>query len=202
MQDRTLILTGSKDKSLQKTMVVNLVAGGDAVQIGDIAGNNYLEVEENGGIIYHGNAGVQTAGISVKEQTSTTAVSSAGLAQFLFFDTNNPSNGAVPDHTNSHITISKAGLYYVSVSISIENAAGVGQEIMFEVQKNNGASGFTNLHAHRELAAGGGTGAIPITGNVDLLANDTLELWLSSDSAVSRDVVLSDCVMTLTQRGG
>jgi hypothetical protein len=166
---------------------------------------NYMLVEADGDVVFVGGAGLQTAGISVKDNVSAVNLSSASKTQFIFFDTNDASNGdAVPDHTNDHITVGKAGLYQISASITARNNAAQTHDLSLDVYINNGATALNNLHAHRTLS-GGATNAGSISlgaGNAFLDAGDTVELWAITNSASPRSVTLEDVVLTVTQLGG
>lgn len=141
--------------------------------------------------------------ISVHDTSTTMSVSSSGWTQVTVFDTNGQSQNCTPDHTNDHITISSgyAGKYLATVSISAENSAGVGHVIECSLFKNNGATEFQNVHAHRTLGTGSDKGSISLNGIVDLSVSDTVELWIQSDSASSRNITVSDCTLTLVKIG-
>jgi hypothetical protein len=179
---------------------------------GDIYGEGDLEID--GTIFADGNldvvgdmkfttanGGLPFGEIYVKDNTNTMSVSSAGYTQVLNFDTNGQSNQATPDHTNDHVTIDVAGIYLVTVSTAIRNSAGAAHVIDLLVHKNNGATAFNNLHAHRTLGAGTDAGSTSISGIVSLSATDTLELWIISDSGAARNIIVEDCTLSVLQIG-
>ena len=113
--------------------------------------------------------------------------------------TNGESQLSTPDHTNDHIEVDVSGTYMVMVSISAANSAGVGHKIVVDVYKNNGATAFANLHAHRTLAAGTDTGSMSLSGLIAVDLGDTLELWADTDSAIDRTVIFEDVTFSIRQ---
>ena len=139
--------------------------------------------------------------IFVKDNAAATILNSVGgIVQVAVFDTDGISNGAVtPDHTNDHITAGKDGKYRVTCSISVQNAAGASNIIDVSIFKNNGTTKFLNCHAHRTLSAGTDIGSITMQGMIDLLANDTIELWADTSRAVDTNVIFSDITLNIEQ---
>jgi hypothetical protein len=137
------------------------------------------------------------AGVSVLGNTTATTISIAGTAvQYTHFNTNDPSRGAVPDHTEDHITINREGTYQIVASITVKSVAGSASQIGLDIQKNNGASSISNIHAHRNLAGGGGDrGSMSLSGIATLAKDDTIELWVTNetntDNYTLEDVTLS-----------
>ena len=126
-----------------------------------------------------------------------------GRAQITSFAVNGVSNNAIPDHTNDHITITKAGMYLCTVSIATTSAGGTGAYLVgFGVFKNNGATGFSNLHAHRNLSGGlSDHGSISMSGIIDLAATDTVEVWCWN-ATNTNNIVIDDITLSLLQIGG
>jgi hypothetical protein len=104
--------------------------------------------------------------------TVETAIGTSGKAnkvQYLFFDTDGPSNNATPDHSNNHVLITKAGVYCVSVCIHADSVTGPAAEFGFSIYKNNGATEVVNLHSHRDFSGGGSeAGSANICGLMDV----------------------------------
>jgi hypothetical protein len=169
-------------------------------QIGDAS--NKISVSSTGDLLFHGTGGLAFGEIFAKDNSTTTSVSSGGWTQITIFDTNGVSNNTTPDHTNDHITITQAGMYMATISIVVENNAGAGHAVEFSLYKNNGASEFTNVHAHRTLSAGTDKGSVSLSGIVDLAVNDTIELWATSDSGTAKNITVSDVTLSLIQNGG
>lgn len=133
----------------------------------------------------------------VADTIAIAGIGEANKVQVTSFTTNGLFNFMTPDHTNDHIIVLKAGIYFCAVSISAESGAGAAFEAGFGVYKNNGATGFDNLHSHRNLSGGGGdTGSITISGIVNLAINDTIELWVWNETNVV-DVIINDVTLSL-----
>lgn len=156
-----------------------------------------------GDMLFSGNGnGLPYGEIWVKDNVTTMSVSSAGFTQVVNFVNNGQSNLTTPDHTNDHITINKAGKYMIDVSMAVVNAAGVGHVLNMHVSKNNDATVFHNLAVHRTLASGTDVGSGSMSGIVDLAVNDTVEVWISSDSGAARNITVQDITLSLFQLGG
>ena len=140
--------------------------------------------------------------VFVNDNTTVTSVSSAGFTQFLHFDTNGHNLNSSPDHTENHIVIERAGVYMVDSCVNIKNSSGNAHDIEVVISKNNNSVIFPNMRRHRTLGTGTDIGAIPICGHLDLAIDDTIELWITSDSASARDVNAEDVVLMLTMVGG
>ena len=138
--------------------------------------------------------------------TSTTiTIASSGKAnkvQITSFAVDGVSNNATPDYTNDHITITKAGMYLCTVSMHINSVAGGTAEVYgYSVYKNNGATEFANLHGQRNMAGSGGDeGSVPLSGIIDLAANDTIELWIWNKTNTD-NVEVDDINLSLVQVG-
>ncbi len=169
--------------------------------VGD--GTNETVIEADGDVIFTGTAGLPFAEISVVGNSTETAIAVAGTAvQVTIFDTNGPSNNGTPDHTNDHITIVKAGHYFIAVSATINSVGGPGSKFELTVQKNNGAAEIGALHCDRDIAGGGGVaGVISMSGIVDLAVSDTIEVWIENETNTANYVV-EDITLSLFQLGG
>jgi hypothetical protein len=163
--------------------------------------NTTLDV--SGDMLFIGSgSGLAFGEIFVKDNAAPTVLSSAGHTQILVFDADGGSNNTTPDHTNDHITITKAGKYLVMVSIVALNGAGASHTIHVELFKNNGGTDFDNVHAHRTLAAGADKGSISLSGIVDAAVDDTLELWATTNRGVDSNVTFEDITFSIMQIGG
>lgn len=165
--------------------------------------SDHLLAESNGDTYWVGGGGLPFAGISAKDNAVETAIAVAGTkVQVTIFDTDDAGNNATPDHTNDHITITKAGMYFAMVSCTIKSVAGGAIVVLVDLYKNNGAAAFNNVHAHRALAGGGGDiGSISLSGNIDLAANDTIELWVTNATNTS-NLIVEDITLSVVQIGG
>jgi hypothetical protein len=189
-----LVLTGSG-------VGIGTTSPAEKLTVGD--DTNEAHITSTGDLYFTGTAGMVYAGISATDNTTETAISVAGtLVQVTIFDTNNPSNLCTPDHTNDHITITKAGDYMVVVSATVESVAGGAIVIDLQAKKNNGATALSPVHAHRNMAGGGGdVGSISLSGIVTLAASDTVELWIANDTATG-NLIVEDVVLSVIQVGG
>ena len=107
-----------------------------------------------------------------------------------------------PSHAQDHITVLKAGKYKIDTSISIKNSSGAAHVISVEMYKNNGNVVFNNIHAGRTFSTGSDVGNMTMSGIVDLAVNDTIEMWITSDSASARTVTVEDVDFSAIQIGG
>jgi len=139
-------------------------------------------------------------GICVLENTTPITIVTAGVAvQVLDFDTNDPSRGMVPDYTNGHVTIAKAGDYAIMVSVTINSVAGPASHAHVTVEKNDGASIIGGLLSARDMAGGAGeSGAMTLSGMVTLDVNDTIEVWVSNESTTD-NYVMENVSLMVTQ---
>ena len=172
--------------------------------IGNYTDGNYLKIYNGAIIDYVGSsAGLIQGELSVTSNSTQTTLNSSGYVQVTIFDTNGPSLGMTPDHTQDHITSSTAGKYTVWVSVSVSNEAAQDHMITLAAHTNNGFTILTNVEADRNLTGGSGdVGSISLNGTVILSANDTVELWALTDSASDRDVTFDDITMTVIKTMG
>lgn len=168
---------------------------------GDVVLDSTLEIKDD--TFWTGaGSGLPFGEISANDNVTVTSVSSAGFTQVLIFDTDGASNLATPDHTNDHITVVKAGHYMVNVCATVTNQSGAGHKIELVVAKNNNAAIFGSLRRHRTLASGTDAGAVPICAHVALALDDTIEVWITSDSGSAKNIIVEDITLGLTMIGG
>lgn len=138
----------------------------------------------------------------VSNATETTITTQNVYVQVTNFDTNGVSNNSSPDHTNDHITITKAGDYKIECCITANSVAGAGATFEFEVQKNNGNVRVGAAHGDRTLSGGGSeAGSITICTIATLAIDDTLELWVKNETN-TQNIIIEDASMSVTQVGG
>lgn len=147
---------------------------------------------------------IASAEISAESNATTTTFSGSSTdfsnkVQVVIFDTDGPSEGITPDHTNDHITIATGygGKYLILVSISF--SGGGNNVISFAAFKNNGATQITN-RTTRKLGTGGDTGSAVNVGIADLSAADTVELWIQNEAATTA-LTIEDVSFTVTRIG-
>jgi len=174
--------------------------------LGDGGTTNYSSFSSTGDLTFVGSAGLCFGEIYANDVADTITITNSGIAnkvQVTSFAVDGLSNNTTPDHTNDHITITIAGMYLCTVSISASSAGGGGaDQFGLSVWKNNGNTEFANLHTHRKLAGGGGdTGSLSMSGIIDLAVADTIEVWCWNEDSAD-DLVVGDATLSLIQIGG
>ena len=178
---------------------VTTVAGVHATSIGDHV-TNYVNFEGDGDIVFTGGGGLQLGEISVTGNSTETTINGAGTAvQVTVFDTDGVSNGDVtPDKDNAHITVGKAGYYFIVISMTLNSVAGAGSVAEVSCKKNNGNSDLI-CHMDRTLSGGGGeSGVVSLSGIATLDVNDTVEVWIENETN-TQNYVVEDCCLSLFQ---
>ena len=161
---------------------------------------NYVTTDATGNLVFVGGAGLCFAGISMYDNATADSIATATSTQLVRFDTNDPSNNCTPDHTSDDITIIKAGMYMVTMSVAFSGTGSV--TWTGGVYKNNGATQLANLQTHRKLGASGDVGSATVTGIADFAANDTVEIWFMQSSGVNKSITVKDCTLSVVQVGG
>jgi hypothetical protein len=164
------------------------------------------DVEILGDLTFSGaGSGLPYAEIYVYDAGATITIGGTGIGnkvQIDTFDADGVSNLATPDHTNDHITITKAGDYRVAVSLTAESTGAAAYNFGFAVYKNDGATLFQNLHAHREFSgAGGDTGSVSISGIATFAVADTIEVWCWNETNTN-NIVIDDINLSISMVGG
>ena len=158
---------------------------------------------EGRGAIYDGNEGTVYGEIYAFDAALTHTISGMGIGnkvQVTAFNANGHSHRLTPNHSSDDITMDIAGDYMCTVSMNIESVAGGAQTVGTAVYKNNGATLFSNLHMHRKLSGGGGDlGAVSLNGIIDLVVNDTVEVWIWNST--TGDIIVDDVTLTLVRIG-
>jgi hypothetical protein len=167
----------------------------------DGGGDTELCVRFNSGLIQV-IAPLEFGGISVEENAAQTTISTAGVAvQITVFDTDEAANGATPDHTNDHVTVNKAGSYWVVCSLTATSIAGASAKFHFEANKNNGATHLSGIHADRDMAGGGSdTGSVAMSGLAVLSSGDTIEVWVTNETN-TQNVIIEDINLAISMVG-
>ncbi len=186
-------------------------AGVDSFIVYDVDFGEVASINSNGhalfaDVLFTSGGGLAFAEIyaaSVADELTIGGIGVANKVQVTSFDTNGVSNNMTPNHTNDHITVTKAGIYLCTVSLHVESAGGGGADNFgFSVYKNDGATEFTNTHAHRKLAGGGGDiGSASLSGIIGLAVDDTIELWCWNEDSTD-NLVIDDVTMSLVMVGG
>jgi len=161
---------------------------------------NYTQFGADGDLVFVGTAGLPFADISVYNNGTADTIATATWSQMTRFDTDGENNNCTPDHTNDHITITKAGRYMVNVSASFSGDPNI--TWYGGVWKNNGGTQLQNMQIHRKLGAGGDVGCVSMSGIGDFAVNDTVEIWIRQDSGVDKAITIVDCCLAVSQLGG
>lgn len=100
------------------------------------------------------------------------------------------------------LVVVKDGRYFVIISISASNQQ-VGQvhTIKIDGWKNNAGTILPNIHSHRSFQGDSDVGAISISGIVNLVEGDALELWADTDRELGADVRFEDITMSIFRVG-
>ncbi|MCH8244422.1 hypothetical protein IIB97_00860 [Patescibacteria group bacterium] len=162
------------------------------------------ETKFNGDLTFTGTGrGLPYATLSVVSNANETTITTQNVyVQVNIFDTNGESLNSSPDHTNDHITITKAGRYLITCSVTLNSVGGAGSTAEMEVQKNNGNVRVGSLHDDRTLSGGGAeSGAITLTGIANLSVDDTIEVWIRNESN-TQNYVVEDITLSIIQIGG
>lgn len=151
------------------------------------SGRGVLSATEYAGICVHENA------------VATTLAAQDTHYQATVFDTNDPANGATPDHSNDHITVLTTGIYYISCSIQFQADQANADTYVFHVSKNNNDAEFENLHGKRSTAATGRIASVTISGIASLTAGDTIELWVhrTTSAGNSRNITITNVSLSM-----
>jgi hypothetical protein len=208
IQIGTVIRKNAEEGTIMVHMGPTDVVGTMVIQDLDI--NTDLDVGGDstfsGDLLFIGNgSGLAFAEINVNENPTATTFTGTGEAnrvQFAYFDTDGESNNATPDHTENHITITKTGKYFISVSLAATSTAGVSRVISFDIYKNNGTTRLPHIHSHRFFSGGGSDiGSVALSGISDLTVGDTIEIWLHNETNTT-SIIVEDVNMSLMQVGG
>jgi len=176
--------------------------GGNDQQVAQADNVTFANVTVDGDLLFDtADSGLQYGGLCIVGNAVNTSVSSAGDTQYVYFDTDGPSNGITPVNAEDHIVISKTGDYLVVVSLSIENAAGAGHVVTVKVKKNNGATLLPGFVTDRAFSTGTDVGSLSVQGIVTLTAADTIELWATSDSGGAKNILIANAYLSAVQVG-
>jgi hypothetical protein len=165
-----------------------------------------FNVETDGDTFWTGSGtGLEYGQIYEEDGSSTLDLAAQDtFYQVVVFTANGESNLATPDHTNDHITITKTGKYYCSLSVAFSQSSAVANEYDFHVKKNNGATDFPQISAHRDTSGNQTIGSTSASGIISLTAGDTVEVWVDrlTGGAVSYTITIETIQLTLFQIGG
>lgn len=166
--------------------------------------NDSVNVTED--LIFTGSgSGVPYGKIYASEVYDTITISAANESnkvQITSFTVNGTSNLITPSDVTDDLTIQKTGVYHFDCIINADSVAGLGATFGLSIFKNNGNSTIDNAHGHIEFAGGGGEiKTLTLSGQADLTAGDTIEVWVWNYDN-SQDVVIDDITLSLNMIGG
>lgn len=142
-------------------------------------------VASGGAIGYYGE-------IYASDVADELTISGSGQANRILitsFAVNGESSGVTLDQANNLLTLDNAGVYKVEVSLAVTGVGGSSAEFGFAVYKNTTVE-LVNMHAHRNVAAGGGdTGSVSLSGLARFVAADTLKVFTWNEDNTSNIIV-------------
>jgi hypothetical protein len=204
--DTGIFLAGANSMGLVANGTKLVEVSGTGLQLGT-PGTNYVNIESDGDVCFVSGAGLQYGEIYAYDAASAVTITGTGIAnkvQITAFSTNGCSNGSVtPDHTNSHVTVGKAGDYEISVNIHADSVAGAGAQFGFAAYLNNGATLLQNIHGHEDFSGGGSeTNTVQLgPGCASLSADDTVEVWVWNETN-TQNITIEDITLFVKQVGG
>ena len=154
-------------------------------------------------IIFKPNAGVPYGEIYAIEVATQISIAASGTHyQVTSWTANGRSNLTTPEFGEGHVKIDKAGVYLVTVSISCKSISAGAIIVHADVRKNNGASVYDNIHAHRYMSGGGlDRGSISLSGILNATVNDTVELWVANNTNTN-NITVEDANLSVVHIGG
>ena len=166
----------------------------------DFAERKVLATKEFAGNCVFVQGGMCFGGLSLYDNVTADTIASGSFVQLTRFDTNSPYNLTLPDHTNDHIEIIKAGVYKVMLSVSFSGTGSV--TWAGGIFKNNGSTQLTNLQTARKLGATGDVGSASISGIAEFSVGDTVEVWFKHLEGVDKNITVKHCTLSVMQIGG
>jgi len=152
--------------------------------------------ESNAYVLFDNFTRTQYGNIYVLGNTSATAIAAQNTwYQFTQFNINGVSDGITPDHTTDDLTIAEHGNYQISCSISFSPEI-TGDTFEFQIFKNNGATGFTNLHSEDKALNSNDVSSVTLIGLAHFDPGDTVELWVRNLTGTG-DITIKDCSLTV-----
>lgn len=125
----------------------------------------------------------------------------ANKSQVTIFTTDGESNLTTPSNAEDHITIIKAGKYFVTISIAASTEGGGSDEYGFSLWRNNGTTEFENVHSHRLFSGGAGDfGSITMSGICNFAVDDTIEVWTWNEDDTEA-LLIDDITLSITKIG-
>lgn len=196
------LITLSHNLTVADTTTTADLKVSNLAQIGDGGVQDYTEVDSTGDIDFKGQAGLAFGELAAEENTTPTTISTQNVgAQVTIFDIELHNHNVTTSIPNSDMTIVQPGHYMVSISATVESVAGLGSTAAFRCRTNNNDHDIIP-HTHRDFSGGSGeSGPMSLSGIADLLADDTVELWITNQTNTANYLVES-VSMAIVQIGG
>lgn len=146
-------------------------------------------------------SGLPYGDMNVEDNTTATTIASSGTwYQVTIFGTDVEENDANVDHTNDHITIGKAGRYFVSFVADVHDGT-VNNEYEIAVYKNNGATQLPGMRTHIFFDFATSEPQVALQGIADLANGDTIEVWVKNNTGAN-NVTFEFANLSLFMLGG
>jgi len=198
------------DKFWQFNLLGYLTSGGSII-LGesDVATNDgeiwydsaedKLKGKENG--IIDNLIGHEQGCIYTRDNATVTTISGIGEGnkkKFDYFDQLGPNTSKIiPSIPNQDIEIVEDGIYEIILSITPDSVGGPAAAYGFGIYSSSGTVSHDMLHAHRNMAGGGGEfGSVSISGQDSLTAGTKLELYVWNDTN-TQDIILADVTFSV-----
>ena len=125
-------------------------------------------------------------GLIYTQDSDAFTISSIGTTpQTMGFTTDGVSNVVVADSANNRLTLTLGGIYWISLTVSIETVASGDAGIYDFKIADDGVN--TPLEIHREMSGSADSGSGSVAGIISVGANSQLTVNLSSDNGGDTD---------------
>jgi len=106
--------------------------------------------------------------------------------------TNGTSHEMTPDHTEDHLVVVRAGTYYVQATFNLTGTAS--DDISAAVFRNNKAEQVTP-RSTKAIDSVDLDAVFTVSGLVECLVGDTLELWLQNETSTANVTVVDGVLL-------
>lgn len=179
-----------------------MTTGGSNWGFYGLSAQNYLagDLEVGGDTFWTGSgSGLAFGCIEGTDETITCTDQSTWYQ--VTFDTAGQSNLTTVSIANEEITVSKAGVYLVSVIALFDFGMGT-ENFEMMVKKNDGATDLSHTYLFPPIFYSGKVENAAGTCLIALSANDRIELWIQCTTTAGEDAVFKYVSLTCVQVGG
>jgi hypothetical protein len=135
--------------------------------------------------------------IYTHENSTTQSIpTGATYTKVINFDANGESNNCTPDFTNSKITITKPGTYFVSCPVSFTEAGS--NENWFMSIFADGVE-QDDIHFERRIGTGGDYGSASMSGFISASSAIDVDLRVRHDNAGARTLTVRYCNLSVNR---